>query len=73
MKKKQPTEQERIESNRRQDLEALKYRIDRGQIPEPTRLFKVGDQVKIGALQNVAVTEVLFDGYGYGIHYDYMG
>lgn len=73
MKNKQPTEQERIESKRRQELEALKYRIERGQIPEPTRLFKVGDQVKIGALQNVTVTEVLFDGYGYAIHFDYMG
>jgi Protein of unknown function DUF262 len=73
MKKQQPTQEQLKESQRRQEVEALEYRIERNQIPEPTRLFKVGDQVKIGALQNVTVTEVLFGGRGYRIHYDFMG
>jgi hypothetical protein len=40
MKKQQPTQEQLKESYRRQEVEALEYRIERDQIPEPTRLFK---------------------------------
>lgn len=56
-----------------QSLKDIKERIDNGSIPgNPTRLFKVGDSVKIGALENVTITEVFFDGLAYAIHYDYI-
>ena len=54
-------------------VKEIQEQINNGQIPAPTRVFKVGDQVKIGAIQNIFVTEVLFDGMGYAVHYDYMG
>lgn len=76
MKKKSssPTEAERIATKNEQDMKEIEKRIAIGAIPaNPTRLFKVGDPVKIGALENVVITKVLFDGMAYAIHYDYMG
>jgi len=72
-KRKELTQEERKESDRQQAIKDLKERIDNGQIPKPTRLFKVGDEVKIGCLQNINITEVLFEGMGYAVHYDYEG
>jgi len=55
-------------------IDDIKKLIDMGSIPKnATRKFKVGDSVKIGALKNIIVTEVLFNGLAYVIHYDYMG
>lgn len=72
--KKQPkiSEEEQKQQNLSFRLREYEKRIEAGSIPKnPTRLFKVGDSVKIGAL--VTVTSVHFDGLVYGIHYDYMG
>jgi hypothetical protein len=74
--KKQPelTQEEQNAARLKSDIENIKQRVDSGYIPKkPTRLFKVGDSVKIGALQNTTVTEVLFGGLGYAVHYDYIG
>lgn len=66
-------EQQQVQAINRA-IENLKKRIDRGSVPKnPTRIFKVGDSVRIGALENITVKGVLFDGLGYHIHYDYMG
>ena len=74
MKKKQElTEEQRKEIMKKQAMKDFKERVENGQIPQPTRLFKVGDEVKIGALQNITITEILFDGMGYAVHYDYEG
>lgn len=73
-KKKKITQEEIEELNRVNELRGIKERIANGSIPtNPTRLFQVGDSVKIGALQNIKITEVLFDGLAYRIHYDYIG
>jgi hypothetical protein len=73
-KKIKITEEERLEFNRQSMIKEVKERVENGYIPKnPTRLFKVGDSVKIGNLQNITVTEVLFDGLAYYVHYDYMG
>ena len=67
------TQEEQVAYRRRQELKDLQERNDNGSIPKnPTRLFKVGDPVKIGALENVNITEVLFDGLAYAVHYDYI-
>lgn len=74
MKKKEKLTDEQIKQiNWEQSTRDLKDRIEGGRIPEPTRYFKVGDEVKIGALKNIFITEVLFDGMGYAVHYDYLG
>lgn len=58
----------------RVDYTQIEKQVKIGAIPKnPTRRFEVGDSVAIGNLQNVTVTEVLFDGLAYVIHYDYMG
>lgn len=68
------TEDERLKMVSDHTMKDLKERVDKGAIPKnPTRLFKIGDNVKIGALKGAVVTEVLFDGLAYAIHYDYMG
>lgn len=72
-KKKELSEEERREINLRQALKDLNERVQNGQIPQPTRFFKVGDDVKIGCLKNIKITEVLLDGMGYAVHYDYEG
>jgi len=77
-KKSQPLTEEQIIAEQKRAKESilkdLKQGIDNGSIPaNPTRLFKVGDSVKIGALEGITVTEVLFEGLAYTIHYDYMG
>lgn len=41
-------------------------------IPEPTRFFNVGDEVRYGATRNTYVVRVLDGGKGYLLHYDYM-
>jgi hypothetical protein len=66
------TEEERKEMNFKRLMEDLTQEIKRGQIPKPTRYFNVGDSVKIGHLANIKVVEVLFDGYGYHVSYDYQ-
>lgn len=74
--KRQPqlTAEQLAENQKQSQLKDIKERIDNGSIPlNPTRLFKVGDSVKIGNLQNIVVTEVLFDGLAYAVHYDFMG
>lgn len=73
MKKQPLTEEQRNTITRLQTINDLQNRVKNGQIPPPTRTFKVGDEVKIGNLQNIFVTEVLFDGMGYAVHYDYEG
>ena len=73
-KKKEYSQEELFARKRNNEIKDLQERISRGSIPlNPTRTFKVGDEVHIGALKNVKVTEVLFDGLGYAVHYDYMG
>ena len=77
MKKiKQPQitpEQQRVQHINSQ-IESLRKRVEVGSIPKnPTRLFKKGDFVKIGALENITVEAVLFDGLAYCVHYDFMG
>lgn len=75
MKKREKiSAEEHAEAQRQSQIRDFAKRVDIGRIPKnPTRLFNVGDSVKIGALQNVVITDVLFDGLVYGIHYDYMG
>lgn len=73
-KRKVISEEERLQRVREYELKDLSQRVENGYIPKnPTRLFKVGDPVKIGALKNITVTEVLFDGLAYRVHFDYMG
>jgi hypothetical protein len=75
MKKKNVTltDEQRKEVNKQRDIKNLQERINNGQIPQPTRLFKVGDECIIGCLNNIHITEVLFNGMGYAVHYDYIG
>lgn len=74
MKKSKISDEEMKSMKRESDLKDLKERIDNGSIPKnPTRFFKVGDAVAIGALKNIRVTEVLFDGLAYAVHYEYVG
>ncbi len=73
-KKNTITEEQRVQFAKDSAMKDLKERIDNGSLPKnPTRYFRVGDNVKIGALENITITEVLFDGLAYSIHYDYMG
>jgi len=39
-------------------------------IPNPTRLFNVGDECKVGNLDNCVIAEILFDGKAYRIDYN---
>ncbi len=74
--KKQPkiSDAERAENAMNVAIKDLEKRIANGSLPKnPTRFFKIGDFVKIGALENVTITEVLVDGLAYNAHYDYMG
>lgn len=74
MNKKKISEEELAEINKANKLRYLKERVDDGYIPlNPTRKFNIGDSVKVGALENITITEILFDGLAYCIHYDYMG
>jgi hypothetical protein len=54
-------------------IKSLEKRVIDGIIPTPTRLFKVGDAVKVGCHKNLHIAEVLFDGKGYLVHFDYLG
>ena len=73
-KRKVLSEEERLRINREGELRDITKKVSDGFIPKnPTRLFKVGDSVKIGALKNITVTEVLFDGLAFRVHYDYIG
>jgi hypothetical protein len=66
--------EQRAEEQKQYEIKQLQKRIELGSVPKnPTRLFNVGDSVKIGNLRNIVVTEVLFDGLAYCIHYDFMG
>ncbi len=68
------TPEEALIQRKLSEIKDFEKRVVSGIIPKnPTRFFNVGDQVRIGALENVTITEVLFDGLGYYIHYDYMG
>ncbi len=73
-KKIKLSEEKRVQQMKDFELKEVQKRVNNGAIPKnPTRLFKVGDGVKIGNLQNITVTEVLFEGLAYAVHYDYMG
>lgn len=68
------TEEEREAQLKANRIKDIAEKIELGAIPKnPTRLFQVGDNVKIGALKNITVTEVLFDGLAYFVEWDYMG
>lgn len=72
--KNKPTQADLKAASFKRVMDTLKNRIDIGSVPKnPTRLFKVGESVRWGNHKNVTVTEVLFDGLGYLLHYDYMG
>lgn len=74
MKTKKLSEEEIAENRKVVELRDISKRIENGFIPKnPTRFFNVWDEVKIGALKNIEVTDVLFDGLAYRVHYDYMG
>ena len=75
MAKKNIKTQEEIESDRFIfSLNQIQERVTDGLIPKnPTRLFNVGDEVKIGNLKNIFIKEVLFEGLAYVVHYDYIG
>jgi hypothetical protein len=74
MKRKEVlTDEQRKELSKERELKEFRERVENGLIPAPTRLFKVGDEVKIGNLKNIFVAEVLFDGMGYRVEYDYTG
>lgn len=62
----------KMERIKQSEIAELQERIDKGSLPAPTRLFKVGDSVKCGGMSNLTVTEVLLNGYGYTLHYDYI-
>lgn len=66
------TEEEAAEANKQRELKDLQERIDNGSLPAPTRFFNVGEPVKCGGMQNITVKEVLLNGYGYILHYDYI-
>jgi len=49
------------------NLKDLENQLDR--IPEPTYKFNIGDEVTIGRLENVVVSDIYFEGKGYEIDY----
>jgi hypothetical protein len=62
------------EMRREREIAEICKRIDGGNIPaNPTRLFKVGDLVKIGNLRGITVTHVIRNGMAYQVHFEYMG
>lgn len=72
--KTKPTQEELQKQVLDREIAELQKRATNGSLPKnPTRFFKVGDEVKIGALKNCTVTEVFLDGLAYRVHYDYMG
>lgn len=55
------------------EMNDIEKKIRKGIIPKnPTRIFNIGDSVKWGNHENVTVSEVLFDGLAYYLHFDYM-
>lgn len=73
MAKKKISSEEMKEISTQREVQSIKELVENGSLRKPTRMFNVGDQVRIGALKNVTITEVLLDGHAYKIHYDYMG
>jgi uncharacterized protein with ParB-like and HNH nuclease domain len=68
------SEEELTKLGLERSLEEIRKRINTGRVPKNiTRLFKVGDQVQLGAWGTTHVTEVLDEGLIYKLHADYMG
>jgi hypothetical protein len=66
-KKVEPTQEELQEQYLQRELNDLRKNLYL--IPEPTTVLKIGDEVTIGALQDVVIFEVLEDGKIYGIDF----
>lgn len=50
-----------------QNIKDLEKQLKR--IPKPTYFFKIGDEVTIGNLKNVIISEIYFEGKGYLLDY----
>lgn len=71
---KKLTPEQQKEQNKMYQEDDIRQRIENGAIPNNiTRIFNIGEGVRMGALSNSTVTEVLYDGRAYWVHYDYMG
>jgi hypothetical protein len=70
-KKMKPlTVEEEMQKRLTDETMIIAQKIREGRIPPPTRSFNIGDPVKIGALNNAVVEEILFGGLAYKIRHD---
>lgn len=59
------TEEQKLENQKKREIEKIKERLDR--FSNPTYSFDIGDKVKFGGFKGTVVEDVLFDGKVYGV------